>query len=108
MNSKTRPFGKGSTDSNNNINTKNTNNTNTVAARLYKTKGATGTAGTETALGAGNSSNANAPGAIQLQETGLTVTLAVDEQLYLVFVPGAGVAPAADEVYSAIVSYTRP
>lgn len=85
-----------------------TNNTNTLAARLFRCAAATGTIGVETALGAGNSSSANAPGAIVLTETGLSIDIIAAAEFYLQIAPGGGVTPANDQVYLLEVGYTRP
>lgn len=84
---------------------KNTNNTNTVTTRLYMTDG---TSGTETALGAGVSNSLNAPGFTNNEEAGLTIDIVEDNQYYLVFTPGGGVTPAADVLYNALLSISRP
>lgn len=85
---------------------KRTDNTNTIAARLFQTADAT--TGTETGLGSGVTSAANAPGRISLQELGLSVTVAVGVQYYLRFSPGAGVTPTTDQLLNVELDYTRP
>jgi hypothetical protein len=84
---------------------KNTNGSATIAARLFRTDG---TAGTETALGAGSSSSANAPNFITLVENGLTIDLDEDNQYYLMFTPSGSVTTAADLLYHVTIAYTRP
>lgn len=84
---------------------KNTNGSATIATRLYKTNGGTGT---ETALGAGDTDAQNAPNFITLLESGLSITVADDEQFYLVFTPSGSVTPTADELYHASLAFTRP
>lgn len=80
---------------------------NTITARLYRTKSASGGgAGAETAIGSGNSSSANAPGFIVLNETGLTETVAAGNEYYMVFTPAA--AGAGDVLYSCEIAMDRP
>lgn len=84
---------------------KNTNGAAAISARLYKTSGTTGT---ETALGAGDSDTSDAPGSIVLAEAGLTEAVAEDEQYYLVITPSGSVTGSADLLYHAAFSFTRP
>lgn len=85
---------------------KNTNGSATVTARIYATR--TSTLGTESAQGSGNSSSLNAPGFIQLTETGLSIDITAGFEYYVVLTPSGSVTSSADVLYSAEVSYTRP
>lgn len=84
---------------------KNTNGAANITGRIYKTNGTTGT---ETAMGAGNSNTANNPNFIVLVESALSLTVTDEEQYYLVFTPSGSVTGAADVVYHAAFSFTRP
>lgn len=84
---------------------KQTNGAATVTARIYKVQTQGVSMGTETALGSGNSSNANAPGSIALTESSLSIDIAAGFAYYLVFTPSGA---ANDTLYSAEIAYTRP
>lgn len=86
---------------------KETNGSATITARLYKTDWIN-SPGTETALGSGSSSSANAPTFIELAESGLSITIDNSQfEYYLVFTPSASVTPAADVLYGGRVTYKR-
>lgn len=85
---------------------KRTNGSATIASRLWYT---TGSNGIETAGSAGASNNANAPGYVTLAENTLLVAPAIaSEQFYLVFTPSGSVTTNPDELFHAVVRYTRP
>lgn len=85
-----------------------TNSAATITGRIYKTQSQGVGIGTETALGSGNSTAADAPGAFTLTETGLSLDMTDGFEFYLVFTPSGSVTPGADTVYSAQIGYTRP
>ena len=76
-----------------------------IAARIWMHRD--GTAGTETAQGAGSTIAAGVTGFVALTETGLSITVAAGFQYYLIFTPGNSVAPAADQLYSVTLTGTR-
>lgn len=82
------------------------NGSTTITGQIYRTQVSTVAAGTEAALGSGNSSAANAPGAVTLSENGLTIDMADGFEYYLVFTPTTGTA--SDILYSGQIAYTRP
>ncbi len=82
---------------------KTSNAATTLSARIYQTRASA--VGNETSDGAGNSTAANAPGFVQLSENGLTITLALGSEYYLVFTPSGS---TVDVVYSLEVDYVRP
>lgn len=84
---------------------KRTDNTNTIASRIFYT---TSSNGIETGGSAGTSSAANAPGYVTLTESTTLDHTAADIQFYLVFTPGGGVTPNADEVFHVSLNLTRP
>jgi hypothetical protein len=86
---------------------KRTNGSATITGRLFQTLGTNGVESTA-GLGSGDSDNTNAPGYITLAESGLSAAITTDTQYYLVFTPSASVTPAADELFHALITYTRP
>jgi hypothetical protein len=77
-----------------------------VTARLYRQN--MFSTGAESALGAGSSVAAGGTGYVSLAEISLGVTVESGYQYYIRFTPGNSVAPAADTLYAADMSFTRP
>lgn len=86
---------------------KTSNTSTTIAARLYKVAVTGGTIGNETLVGAGTSSNANAPGAIVLSESGLNETVSATFAYYLM-VGYTALVSFGDDIYMAAITFTRP
>ena len=77
-----------------------------VTARLYRQN--MFSTGAESALGAGSSLAAGVTGYASLAETGLGLTVENGYQYYIRFTPGNSVTPAADTLYGADLTSTRP